>query len=322
VQLPSVWRAGFGWRPKWNLRANLRNDGVRHILWLMGPAMIGNASGQINVLVTTNFAAGLRDAAGNVMNGPVSWLAYAYRFFALPLGIFGVAIASAALPRISRSAAQNNFAEFRDTLSRSVSMILLLTIPSAVGLAVFGERMIGLVYQHGRFHASDTHETALALTCYAVGLAGYAALKLIAPAFYTLGDSRTPMMVSIASIVVNGLTAFTMIRFTGLGHAGLALAASAVSTFSAVTLLILIRPRIGGINGRALAVSTLKITAAAAVMGVVCRIAGAYFPSKVGGLLVGIPAGIASFWMAATALRIAELREASRLVVSKLGLRA
>lgn len=322
VQLPSVWRAGFGWRPKWNLRANLRNDGVRHILWLMGPAMIGNASGQINVLVTTNFAAGLRDAAGNVMNGPVSWLAYAYRFFALPLGIFGVAIASAALPSISRSAAQNNFAEFRDTLSRSVSMILLLTIPSAVGLAVFGERMIGLVYQHGRFHASDTHETALALTCYAVGLAGYAVLKLIAPAFYTLGDSRTPMMVSIASIVVNGLTAFTMIRFTGLGHAGLALAASAVSTFSAVTLLILIRPRIGGINGRALAVSALKITAAAAVMGVVCRIAGAYFPSKVGGLLMGIPAGIASFWMAATALRIAELREATRLVVSKLGLRA
>src|SRR6185312_5365170 len=99
--LPGVWRAGFAWRPQWNLR----HQGVRHILALMGPAVIGSASGQINVLVNTNFAAGLRDSAGHVMNGPVSWLSYAYRFFALPMGLFGVAIASAALPRISRSAA-------------------------------------------------------------------------------------------------------------------------------------------------------------------------------------------------------------------------
>ena len=95
--------------PRWNLR----HEGVRHILRLMGPALIGSASGQINVLVNTNFAAGLRDASGHVMNGPVSWLAYAYRFFVLPMGVFGVAIASAALPRISRSAAHRNFAEFR-----------------------------------------------------------------------------------------------------------------------------------------------------------------------------------------------------------------
>jgi putative peptidoglycan lipid II flippase len=322
VQLPSVWRAGFGWRPQWNLRANLRNEGVRHILWLMGPAMIGNASGQINVLVTTNFAAGLRDAAGEVMNGPVSWLAYAYRFFALPLGIFGVAIASATLPRISRSAARNDLAEFRDTLSRSVAIILLLTIPSSVGLAIFGERMIGLVYQHGRFHAFDTQQTALALTCYAAGLAGYAALKLIAPAFYALGDSRTPMMVSIASVMVNALTAFAMIRYTDLGHAGLALAASVVSTFSAVTLLILLRPRIGGINGRRLAVSGLKIVLAAGAMGLVCHAVSARVPSRVGGLALGIPVGVATFWMAAGLLRIEELNEASQLVMRKLGFRS
>ena len=322
VQLPSVWRAGFGWRPRWNLRANLRHEGVRHILWLMGPAMIGNASGQINVLVTTNFAAGLRDAAGNVINGPVSWLAYAYRFFALPLGIFGVAIASATLPRISRSAAQNNLAEFRDTLSRSVSMILLLTIPSSAGLAIFGERMIGIVYQHGRFRPFDTHQTALALTCYSAGLAGYAALKLIAPAFYALGDSRTPMMVSIASVMVNALTAFTMIRYTSLGHAGLALAASVVSTFSAVTLLILIRPRIGGINGGQLTLSALKILAASAVMGFVCLLVDWHIRSRAGGLVLGIPAGMATFWVSASLLRVRELNEASRLVLGKLRFRA
>ena len=199
----------------------------------MGPALIGNASGQINVLVNTNFAAGLRDASGHVMNGPVSWLAYAYRFFALPLGIFGVAIASAALPRISRSAAHRNFAEFRETLSRSIVMILLLTIPASVGLAMLGESMIGIVYQHGRFLAFDTHQTALALSCYAVGLAGYSALKLIAPAFYALGDSRTPMMVSMAAVLVNGASRIHMVRLVGFGHAGLAFSTSVVSTFSA-----------------------------------------------------------------------------------------
>ena len=125
----------------------------------MGPAVIGSASGQINMLVNTNFAAGLTDASGHVMNGPVSWLAYAYRFFGLPMGVFGVAIASAALPRLSRSAALADFPEFRDTLAQSIIMIMLLTVPASVGLAILGESMIGIVYQHGRFQAYDTHQT-------------------------------------------------------------------------------------------------------------------------------------------------------------------
>ena len=268
--LPGVWRAGFAWRPRWNLR----HEGVRHILGLMGPALIGNASGQINILVTTIFAAGLRDASGHVMNGPVSWLAYAYRFFILPLGIFGIAIASAALPRLSRSAALRNFVEFRQILSRSILMILLLTVPASVGLAILGESMIGIVYQHGKFHASDTHQTALALSYYAVGLAGYSVLKLVAPAFYALGDSRTPMLVSIASVLVNAATAFALVRLAGFGHAGLALTSSVVATFSALALLALLRSRIGNLQGKEILTGLAKIAVAAALMGLVCRRGG------------------------------------------------
>jgi putative peptidoglycan lipid II flippase len=288
---------------------------VRHILALMGPAVIGSASGQINILVNTNFAAGLHDAAGHVMNGPVSWLSYAYRFFTLPMGIFGVAIASAALPRISRSAVHKNFAEFREILARSILMILLLTIPAAVGLAVLGESMIGIVYQHGKFVASDTHQTALALTAYAVGLAGYSCLKLIAPAWYALGNSRTPMAVSIVSVAVNAVAAYYMVRVAGFGHAGLALASSVVSTFSALTLLILLRPKIGGVEGRQLLSGALKIVAAAAVMGVVCR--GAVVIShtfvrtpglaRVTDLALGVPVGAVSFYAVAAALKVPEL---------------
>ena len=321
-QLPSLWRAGFAFRPRWNLH----HEGVRHILSLMGPAVIGSASGQINTLVNTNFAAGLRDASGHVMNGPVSWLAYAWRFFMLPMGIFGVAIASATLPRISRSAAIRDFAEFRKTLSHSIVMILLLTIPSSVGLAVLGESMIGLVYQHGRFRAFDTHQTGLALSCYALGLAGYSALKLIAPAFYALGDARTPMVVSLFSVLVNAAVAFTMVRVIGFGHAGLAFSASVVSTFTSVTLLLLLRGKIGGIEGPAMALSTLKILTASAALGAVCY--GIVALSQVMpiapalrrtfNVVIGVPAGAASFYVAAAFLRVRELEETRDALMEKL----
>jgi len=320
-QLPSVWRMGFQWRPRWNTR----HEGVRHILGLMGPALIGNASGQINVLVNTNFAAGLRDASGHVMNGPVSWLAYAYRFFALPMGVFGISVAAAALPHLSRSAAHRNLAEFRETLSRSIAMILLLTIPAAVGLATLGESMIGIVFQHGRFLAFDTHQTARALSCYAVGLAGYSTIKLLAPAFYALGDSRTPMIVSMAAVLVNGLAAFIMVRMIGFGHAGLALSTSVVSTFSALMLLFLIQARIGGLEVRRMLAGLMKILAASAVMGVVCHevVAGCHAflhipgEARIADVVVGVPAGTAVFYVVAAALRAPELGEARDALLRK-----
>jgi putative peptidoglycan lipid II flippase len=292
----------------------------------MGPALIGNASGQINVLVNTNFAAGMLDASGHVMNGPVSWLAYAYRFFFLPLGVFGIAIASAALPRISRSAAHRNFVEFRQILSRSILMILLLTIPASVGLAILGESMIGIVYQHGRFLAFDTHQTALALSCYAVGLAGYSVLKLVAPAFYALGDSRTPMMVSIASVLVNAAAAFAMVRIAGFGYAGLALTTSVVSTFSALTLLILLRAKVGRLQGREILLGLGKIAVAAALMGVVCRgvviashaLLSAPGLARIADVAIGVPAGLASFYAIAAALRVPELASARTALLRKL----
>jgi putative peptidoglycan lipid II flippase len=313
-QLPSVWRQGFAWRPRWNLR----NEGVRHILKLMGPAVFGVASVQINVLVNTNFAAGLRDAAGHVMNGPVSWLSYAFRFQQLPLGLFGIAIASASLPGLSRSAALRDYPGFRQTLSKSIVIILLLTIPSAVGLAILGESMIGLVYQHGRFLSSDTHQTALALTGYSVGLASYASLKLIAPAFYALGDARTPMLVSMASVLVNGATAFTTVRVLGFGHAGLALTLSSVAIFNSLALLLLLRPKIGGIGGRRIAANLLKILSAAIVMGAACMLLVHLSHSRVLNVTVGIPAGACVFYAVASALRIEELTETREAVLRKL----
>src|SRR5260221_3324951 len=244
-QIPGLARCGFVFQPA----MDWSHPGLRRIFALMGPAILGNAAVQVNVFVNTSFAAGITDAAGQVMNGPVSWLLYAFRFMQLPLGLFGVAIASATLPSISRSAATGDIEEFRRTLSRSLGLVFLLTVPSSIGLAVLGEPMIAAIYQGGAFHLSDARQTALALSCYAVGLTGYAAVKILAPAFYALHDARTPMIVSIA---INYFAASTMVRVAGLGHAGLALSTSIVAIFSFLALFWAMRIRIGGIHGRAL----------------------------------------------------------------------
>ncbi len=170
-------------------------------------------------------------------------------------------------------------------------------------------------HQHGKFLPYDTHQTALALSCYAVGLAGYSLLKLVAPAFYALGDSRTPMLVSLASVLVNAIAAFAMVRLAGFGHAGLALTSSVVSTFSSLTLLFLLRAKVGRLDGRQLLIGLVKITGAAALMGIVCRavvvashtLLGTPWLARVVDIAVGIPAGLGAFYAIVAALRVPEL---------------
>jgi putative peptidoglycan lipid II flippase len=286
----------------------------------MGPAILGNAAVQINVMVNTNFASQIPG------NGPVSWLGYAFRFMQLPLGLFGVAIASATLPSISRSAGAGDFDEFRRTLSKSLGMVFLLTVPSSIGLIVLGETMIAAIYQGGKFSASDTHQTALALSCYAVGLAGYSALKVLNPAFYALHDARTPMIVSLISIAVNYGTAVLLLSNTNLGHAGLALSTSAVAIFGAVVLFAILRSRIGGVYGRNLASSIWRITVASAVMGGAVWLTSHGIRSWIGitrlgrltDLAISIPAGILVFYGVCRILRVSELDLATRALVNPL----
>ncbi|MCU1273842.1 MAG: murein biosynthesis integral rane protein MurJ, partial [Bryobacterales bacterium] len=321
-QVPSLIRRGFVFRP----RFDLSHPGLRNIAHLMGPAIVGNASVQVNVMVNTNFASSITDAAGHVMNGPVSWLGYAFRFMMLPLGLFGVAIGSATLPAISRSAATGDMAEFRNTLARSLGLIFLLTIPSSVALAVLGDSMIAVVYQGGKFHVSDTHQTALALSCYAVGLAGYAAIKVLAPAFYALNDARTPMIVSLASILINAAAASSMVKLAGLGHAGLALSTSVVALFSSVALFEVLRRRIGGVQGRRLFASFVKITAASVAMGAACALSSRLIAHVFGlsriaravDLAVSIPLGLAVFYVGCKVVQLPELEAARRALITPL----
>ncbi len=319
-QVPSLRRAGFSFR----LKFDWSHPGLQRIMRLMLPAIVGGAAVQVNVAVNTYFASAIVDPVRGV-NGPVSWLQFAFRFMQLPLGLFGVAIASATLPAISRSAISGKLDEFRRTLANSLGMVLLLTLPSSVGLIILRNAMIGAIYQGRKFDGYDTHQTALALYCYAIGLAGYAAAKVLAPAFYALGSARVPMLVSLASILINYVAAWSMIRWSGLGHAGLALATSGVSLFGAVALFWVIRCRIGGIHGRRLLNSTVRIGLASLAMGAVVVVSsrliegalGVSRLARVADLGCSIPLGAVVFWLACRALRVPELDSAARALLGR-----
>ncbi len=321
VQWPSLRRCGIGYRADWNVN----DSGVRQILRLMGPAIIGAAAVQINVFVNTSFASAIVDpATGAVANGPVSWLNFAFRFMQFPIGVFGVAIATATLPTLSRSTANPDYGEFRQTLAHSLALVFLLCIPSAVGLAVLAQPIVALVFEHGKFTAFDTVQTANALAAYAVGLAGYGAIKVLSPAFYALNDARTPMLISLGSIAVNYVMNSLLVG--PFGHVGLAFSTSAVALVNFLLLALLMRRRLGHLAGRKLAVTAVKIALASAALAVVAWIAnqsaGALplhgLALEFSRVIIAIVLAAATFYGVCRLLRVDELQEAIDAIGGKL----
>src|SRR5450432_4290124 len=165
IQIPTLHELGF--RPRLAPDLLLRDPGTRRIASLMAPATLGVAAVQINVVINSSFASLVSD-------GAISWLSYAFRLMQLPIGVFGVAVATTALTHLSRDAAQNDWRALAGTLRRGLRMVFFLTVPSMVGLKLLGVPIIRLIYEHGRFTEHATHETARALGGYALGLAAYA----------------------------------------------------------------------------------------------------------------------------------------------------
>lgn len=313
VQWPSLRQAGFRYRPM----LSFRDPGVRRMFRLMGPAVIGGAAVQVNVLINSNFASNIPGT------GPVSWLGYAFRLMQFPIGVFGVAIATATLPSISRSAAQKDQDAFRHTLASSMRLAFLLTVPSAVGLFVLGQPIIALIYERGLFGPGDTQHTAGALSCFAVGLTGYAAIKILAPAFYALGDSRTPMIISLASMVTNFVLNWFLVGV--LQERGLALSTSTVALGNCGLLYFIMRKRINGLEGRRTAVAIAKILGASAIMAGGCwavtnwvsHLLGDSFWARFANVSVSVAVSAGVFYLAASLLAVEELKSATKALTGR-----
>src|SRR3954449_11058156 len=263
-QFPSLWKVGYRFHPD----VHWRDAGVRAVLTLMGPAVIAASAVQVNVLINSGFAASLG-------NGPVSWLNIAFRLMQLPLGIFGVAIGTVTLPLVSKSAALGRIDEFRGILASGMRLAFLLTVPSAIGLAMLASPIISVIYQHGRFTAEMTAQTAAALQFYAVGLVAYSALKVLTPAFYAIDKRHTPMLVSFLAIGTNLVLNWFFTFHLGWGHRGLALSTSLVAVINFLLLYMMMRKYTGRLETGALLMTFGKLLIAGAAMIIFIEFSGA-----------------------------------------------
>jgi putative peptidoglycan lipid II flippase len=225
IQIPPLLELGWRWRP--TIRRWKEDESLRQIGKLMIPAVIGLSATQVNILVNTLLASNEQ--------GSVAWLNYAFRLMQLPIGIFGVAISTITLPLIARDAAKASKEDFQNNLTTALSLVLVLTIPAAVGLWVMGEPIIRVIYEHGKFQDGDTFATAGALAMYAIGLPAYASVKVVAPAFYALKDSKAPMVASFLAMGAN--LAFNLSMYKSFGFRGLAFGTSIAATTNLAFLI-------------------------------------------------------------------------------------
>ena len=246
IQVPALWGQGFRWRPE----ISFRDPGVLRIVTLMAPAAVGLAATQVNIFVNT-FLASL------LPQGSVSWLNYAYRLMQLPIGLFGVAIATVTLAEVSRHAARKEMPELKRTISFSLRFGLFLTLPATMILMALAHPIVALLYQHGRFGPDDSWQTAQALWGYAVGLSAFSAVRVLVPVYYSLGMTRIPVTISFVTIAIN--VVLNIMLMEPLQHRGLALATSISSVLNFVLLFEVLRRKIGPMGGRTLSRSAGKI---------------------------------------------------------------
>jgi putative peptidoglycan lipid II flippase len=283
----------------------------------MWPSVIAGSMVQVNVLVNGAFA--------SEINGGRTWLACAFRLMYLPIGLFGVSLATVTLPAVARSYARQELGPFGNTVKSSLRLALFLSIPAAVGLIVLAKPVIALIYQHGRFTAHDTAMTALALQAYAIGLAGYAAIRLLTPCFYALDLPRVPMRITMIAIGVNLVLNLLNMTVFHLGHAGLALASSCVCLVNVSQLAFALSRRVDfggaaewtGYLTRVLLASALCGATAFGLWWVTdTHVHG--FVLRALGLFVAIGGAVAVYAGAGYALKIGETREAAALVQRRL----
>jgi putative peptidoglycan lipid II flippase len=303
VQWPMLRREGF----RYHAVLDPADPGLRRVLVLMGPGTVGLAATQLNVFVNTLLAT-------SQGTGAASWLTYAFRVMYLPIGLFGVSIATAVLPAAARHAAHHDAAAIRTTVGRAVALMLMLNVPATFGLAVLADPIVRLLFERGRFVPADTAATAAALQLYAVGLVGYSTARIASPVFYALGQSRLPVGLSVAAMVVNAVASVVLVN--QIGFRGLALGTSIAALTHGALALAALRWYLGGIEGHRLAITAVKVTSAALVMVVVALATERWMMGRAPGvdaltqslrLAAAIGAGLTALVVSGKLLRISEL---------------
>ncbi|MBN1936584.1 MAG: murein biosynthesis integral membrane protein MurJ [Anaerolineae bacterium] len=299
IKIPALLRFGFRWQPV----LGLRSPAVRKVALLMGPRVLDLGIFHLTVLATSNLASRLGP-------GNVSALEWGWDAMQLPETIIGTAFGLVALPTLSDLAARGDINGLRGTLGETMRAVLALTVPATLGLILLGRPLLQLLYQRGAFDAAATEAVYVALRFYALGLVGHACLELAARAFFAQQDTVTPLLVAAGSAGFN--IALGLALQGVMGHGGLALANSVAISVEVVALLLILRHRWKGVDGRQTLQSLLRILAATLVMGIV--VYGVVWFGEQSGLgafplvIAGAAAGGLTYLLAALVLQVEGLR--------------
>ncbi len=306
LQLAMQWPALRKFGVKFRFRFHLRHPGIKQIGLLMLPAILGAGVGTINVFVGTILASLLP-------SGSVTYLFYADRIMEFPLGIFAIAIGTAALPSFSQHVAAGQMEELKSGISFSLRLMLFLTIPAMVALMALNLPIISVLFQRGAFDSQATIYTGQALFCYSLGLWAFAMLRVFVSAFYSLHDSKWPMKAAIITLIVNVLASLALMY--PLKHNGIALAGSLSAAVNVLILAVVLKKKIGTYFDRAFYISILKIVLSSFVMLAAIRLIEYFMPwdtdagfkTRLLYLTCTVVAGAATFFISAYMLKSPEI---------------
>ncbi len=305
VKIPALIRYGFRWYPV--LRTG--DGAARRVALLMGPRVLDLGVFHLTLLATTNLASRL-DA------GSVSALEWGWDAMQLPETIIGTAFGLVAFPTLAELAARGDRNALRATLGESLRVVLALAVPAAGGLILLGRPLLALLYQRGAFDAAATEAVYTALRFYALGLTGHACLELTARTFFAQKDTVTPLLLAAASAGLN--IALAWLLMGPLGHGGLALANSVAVTLEVLALLLILRGRLGGVEGRETLTTLLQVIAATLAMSgiIAAALRWGTGPSPLAQVAIGGTAGAATYLLAA---RLLGMRQLERFLAAWVG---
>jgi putative peptidoglycan lipid II flippase len=311
VQLPGLRHFEARYMPT----LGLEDPMVREVGLLIAPRMLGVAAFQINVIVTSSLASRLGP-------GAISALEYGWRLMLLPQGVFAQAVGTAVFPTFSAQAARGQDSELRGTLLRTLRLLMALTVPASIGLAILGAPIIELIFQRGEFDVVSTRNVSWALGFFAVGLVGHSALEILGRAFYAMHDTWTPARAAIVAVLLNGALGLSLPPLFGrigwMPIGGLALATAIAALVQAGLLVVRADRRLGGLDFRTIGQTAWRVVVASVGMALVLLVFLRGAPTRVlYQVVLGVPLGVSSYGLIAWLLGVRELRDAARLILRR-----
>lgn len=259
-QYPFARKKGFKYRPY----INLKDEYLKRMLWLIGPVLIGVAVTQVNSIVD-------RTIASTLVEGSISALNYATKLNQFVMGMFIVSISSVIYPMLSKLSTENNKKKFKESIVTAINVVTLIIIPISVGAIILAEPIVKLLFQRGEFDARATQMTAIALIFYSIGMLGFGLRDILGKIFYSLQDTKTPMINGIIAMVLNIVLNLAFVKYTNMGLGGLAFATSISSLVTIALLSVSLRRKIGAFGGKKVISVLIKSIIAALLMALVTK---------------------------------------------------